>query len=69
MTWSRPLRSLFPRAAAAAVGTVLVEVLTLFLLVAPACASDNALDQQAETWVHSTAPLLNPHWLLLSRAA
>ena len=62
MTWSRPLRSLFPRSLRLRLvgATVLVEVLTLFLLVANSVrVNDNALDQQAETWVHSTAPLLN----------
>ena len=62
MTWSRPLRSLFPRSLRLRLvgATVLVEVLTLFLLVANSVrVNDSALDQQAETWVHSTAPLLN----------
>jgi diguanylate cyclase (GGDEF)-like protein len=50
-------RSLRMRLVAA---TILVEVVTLALLVANSLrVNDNALVEQAETWVQSTGPLLN----------
>jgi len=62
MPWGRPFRSLFPRSLRLRLvgATVLVEVLVLAVLVANSVrVNDSALAQQAQAWMHSTAPLLS----------